>query len=138
MIVILGTSIGGPFLPLLLPVLVKRWGIASTLRVLFIAILVILVVSLPFLRGRLPITRVRARAPRSADRSYLRTALFWIFVVTNLMQALAFFVPILWLPCQYLLLFPCRDGGLNLPCSIRSLIAPQRYTVAVGFNYAER
>jgi hypothetical protein len=133
---ILGTSIGGLFLPLLLPVLIKTWGITSTLRILSIAILIVLVAALPFLRGRLPDTRVRARAPRPVNRSYLRSPLFWVFMSMNLLQALAFFVPVLWLPCG-----PCfalyRDRSLTLSCSIRRLHASQQHPVFACRYYAE-
>jgi MFS transporter, MCT family, solute carrier family 16 (monocarboxylic acid transporters), member 10 len=92
-------------LPLLLPIMLKRWGMAMTLRVISIIIAVILVLALPFLRGRLPYARVRANPTRTTDRRWIRAPLFWIFIITNLFQGLAFFVPVLWLPCKRVISF---------------------------------
>ena len=45
-----GTSVGALFLPIILPNLVNAYGTATTLRILSVAIMVLILPSLPFLR----------------------------------------------------------------------------------------
>jgi len=60
-----GTATGGLILPLILPGLLEKYGVQSTLRILAVGFTLLLVPVLPFLRGRLPIAKVRGPAARS-------------------------------------------------------------------------
>lgn len=60
-------------------------------------------VTVPFLRSRLPESRVahastQPRATTSNRASYLKDRTFWIINLANTVQSLAYFVPMLWLP----------------------------------------
>lgn len=64
-----------------------------------------LVLALPFIRGRLPLSRVqgpnaRAHSTSDAGHVYLKNKTFWFIVLATLLQGLAYFIPILWLPCM--------------------------------------
>ena len=103
----LGTSWGGLLLPLILPPLLNKYGIPKTLRFLGIAQVIILVIILPFIRGRLPESRVHGPDARGRSASgtpgqvYLKNKIFWFILLATLLQGLAYFIPILWLPCAY-------------------------------------
>jgi MFS transporter, MCT family, solute carrier family 16 (monocarboxylic acid transporters), member 10 len=92
---------GGLILPLLLPVFIKAWGTAVTLRILSFVVIVSLLPVLPFIRGRLPETRTRGPAARRSGQSWARSPLFWTLVVVNTLQGFAYFVPIVWLPSTF-------------------------------------
>ncbi|KAJ7741351.1 MFS general substrate transporter [Mycena metata] len=97
-----GTAVGGAVLPFLLPPLIASYGSSKTLRILAIAIAISLVPLLSLVKGRLPHTRARISgpAPRGAPKAqdWMRTKTFWLFLATNTLQALAYFVPIVYLP----------------------------------------
>lgn len=60
-----GTATGGLILPLILPSILERFGTSAALRILAIGFAVLLLPVLPFLRGRLPHSRVRGPVARS-------------------------------------------------------------------------
>ncbi|EPQ51106.1 MFS general substrate transporter [Gloeophyllum trabeum ATCC 11539] len=93
-----GTSIAGLFLPLILPSLLNRFGAPSTLRILSIVILGMLIPLLPFVKGRLPESRVHGPNARLTDWSWTRNRVFWLVLAVNTIQGFAYFVPIIWLP----------------------------------------
>ncbi|KAJ7845365.1 major facilitator superfamily domain-containing protein [Mycena olivaceomarginata] len=97
-----GTSAGGLLLPLALPPLMSKYGPFKTLRILAIGTAIVLLPLLPFLKGRLPQTRVRIQgpAPRGAPghRDWMKDKLFWIFMAVNTLQGFAYFVPLIYLP----------------------------------------
>ncbi|KAJ7913560.1 major facilitator superfamily domain-containing protein [Mycena leptocephala] len=97
-----GTAAGGLLLPLVLPPLISNYGSSKTLRILAIAIAILLFPLLPFLKGRLPQTRVRIHgpAPRGAPgpQEWMKNKSFWVFLSVNTLQGLAYFVPIVYLP----------------------------------------
>ncbi|KIP08941.1 hypothetical protein PHLGIDRAFT_103577 [Phlebiopsis gigantea 11061_1 CR5-6] len=94
-----GPALGGVVLPLVLPSLIDKYGSGKTLRFFAIIISAMLLLILPFVRGRLPETPVVGPArPRSSNLLWLKDKNFWAINVANIIQALAYFVPILWLP----------------------------------------
>lgn len=97
-----GTAAGGMLLPLVLPPLISKYGSSKTLRILAIAVAILLFPLLPFLKGRLPQTRVHIHgpAPRGATgpRDWMKQKSFWIFLAVNTLQGFAYFVPIVYLP----------------------------------------
>lgn len=96
---LIGTAIGGLVIPLILPPLLDKYGIAKTLRALAISNIIVCVVCLPFLRGRLPENRVSGPAARASDnRSWMKSRSFWVINIANTLQGFAYFVPLLWLP----------------------------------------
>ncbi|EJC98138.1 MFS general substrate transporter [Fomitiporia mediterranea MF3/22] len=98
-----GTSIGGLVLPLVTPVMVNSYGPSKTLRILSIAALILILPGTPFLRPRLPETRVYSHVPRSEAendgiRKWMLNPSFILCVLANTLQGFAYFLPILWLP----------------------------------------
>ncbi|VDB91913.1 unnamed protein product [Peniophora sp. CBMAI 1063] len=93
-----GASLGGLFLPLILPPLVKSHGSPATLRYLSVAVLAILLFVIPFIKPRLPESRVRGPGRREENKEYMRDWRLWSLVCINTIQGFAYFVPIVWLP----------------------------------------
>ncbi|KAJ7069458.1 MFS general substrate transporter [Mycena amicta] len=94
-----GTAAGGLVLPLTLPHLISKYGTSKTLRILAIAIGVLLLLLVPFVKGRLPQTRTRIRGPAPRGlRDWFKQRGFWVFFTVNTLQALAYFIPIVYLP----------------------------------------
>ncbi|KAJ7163489.1 major facilitator superfamily domain-containing protein [Mycena crocata] len=97
-----GNSTGGLLLPLVLPPLISKHGASKTLRILAIAVAVLLVPVLPFVKGRLPQSRVRIHGPAprgvSGPQDWMKHKSFWICLAANTLQGFAYFVPIVYLP----------------------------------------
>ncbi|KAJ6583983.1 MFS general substrate transporter [Mycena vulgaris] len=97
-----GTAAGGLILPLVLPPLISNYGSSKTLRILAIAFFILLFPLLPFVKGRLPDSRVHIHgpAPRGAPgpREWMKHKSFWVFLAANTLQGFAYFVPIVYLP----------------------------------------
>ncbi|KAE9399890.1 MFS general substrate transporter [Gymnopus androsaceus JB14] len=79
-VVFAGTAVGGILLPLALPPLLSAYGPPKTLRILSVAIALLIVPLLPFVKGRLPVSRTRTTGPTPRGRRF------------------GYFVPIVWLP----------------------------------------
>ncbi|KAJ4000865.1 MFS general substrate transporter [Lentinula boryana] len=100
-VVFAGTAVGGILLPLILPRLLSSYGPPKTLRILSIAIVLLIVPLLPFIKGRLPESRSRAMGPSPRGRGdveWKKSVSFWVLVVANTFQGFGYFVPIVWLP----------------------------------------
>ena len=82
-----GTSLGGLLLPLLLPSLIEKRGTAIALRITTIAFAVFLLPALPFLKGRLPESKVHGPSTRSApEPKWFKEPSFLFIVVVNTLQ----------------------------------------------------
>ncbi|KAJ3756588.1 MFS general substrate transporter [Lentinula raphanica] len=100
-VVFAGTSVGGILLPLVLSPMLSSYGPPKTLRILSIAIVLLVVPILPFVKGRLPVSRNRAMGPIPRGRGnvdWKKSISFWVLVVANTFQGFGYFVPIVWLP----------------------------------------
>ncbi|KAH8114499.1 MFS general substrate transporter [Phellopilus nigrolimitatus] len=98
-----GTAVGGLLLPLILPHLVNSFGPSKTLRILSLAILGLILPALPFLRPRLPESRVHGPDSRpEVDQgwrfAWIKNPPFMLYVLANTLQGFAYFLPLLWLP----------------------------------------
>ena len=94
-----GTAWGGLVLPLILPSIIDKYGIARTLRFYAIINSSVLALMLPFIRGRLPETSaIGPSRPRMNNFFWIKDKTFWVINVANTLQGLAYFVPLLWLP----------------------------------------
>lgn len=93
-----GTATGGLILPLVLPKMIAAYGPAKSLRILSIAIACCMVPLLPFLKGRLPPTRVNRPVSRANYRSWPKNKSLLFLMLVNTLQGFGYFVPILWLP----------------------------------------
>lgn len=92
-----GTAVGGLVLPLILPSIIRPHGTAMTLRYLSVAVFVLLSVVLPFIRPRLPESRIRNLATVSTVR-WSTNRSFWLVLFVTTLQGFAYFLPILYLP----------------------------------------
>ncbi|KAF9265016.1 MFS general substrate transporter [Marasmius fiardii PR-910] len=100
-----GASAGGLFLPLILPHLLTAYGPSASLRIAAIAITILSIPCLLFMKGRLPELRSRVRRPEPRGggtlmrkKDWLKNFTFWVLITANTVQGFGFFVPILWLP----------------------------------------
>ena len=98
-----GTSVGGVFLPIILPILINSYGAATTLRILAVSIIVLVLPGLPFLKPRLPEKRVHAPDTLSTEArirtvEFFKKPKFVLGLVANTVHSTAYFVPLLWLP----------------------------------------
>ncbi len=102
-IIFAGTAAGGLIIPLVLPHLISAFGTAKTLRILSIFLACALVSLLPFVKGRLPETRIRVQgpAPRGSETKWMSNGSFWVLIATNTLQGFAYFVPLIWLPSKF-------------------------------------
>ncbi|KAJ7745497.1 MFS general substrate transporter [Mycena olivaceomarginata] len=77
-----GTSAGGLLIPLALPLLTGKYGLATTLRILGIGM------------------AIQGPIPRGAPgpQSWIRQPGFWVLIAVNTLQGAAYFVPIIYLP----------------------------------------
>lgn len=97
-----GSNTGGVIFPLIIPLLISRYGIETTIRIYAVALVVCLVPVLPFMKARLPESRVHGPARRSASiPQWLRNRDFWFFVSINTLQGFGHFVPLIWLPSTW-------------------------------------
>lgn len=91
-----GTGIGGFAIPMLLEFLLGRYGLQTTLRIWAVALFVLTIPVVYFVKPRLPITTgVKFQLSKLSflfDRSFL------LFQLANIVEALGFFMPGLYLP----------------------------------------
>ncbi|KAH8809546.1 MFS general substrate transporter [Flagelloscypha sp. PMI_526] len=98
---LLRTGFGGIILPLVFPPLISRFGSRVTLRFYAVAIGLLMLPLLPFLKGRLPVTSIRGPLPRSSgDRNMWKNGSIWSLLGLNTLQGFAYFVPLIWLPSE--------------------------------------
>ncbi|TRM64968.1 major facilitator superfamily domain-containing protein [Schizophyllum amplum] len=97
-VVFAGTATGGLVFPLVFPKIIASHGVPKTLRILAVVIACALLPVLPFIKGRLPHTRVQGPAPRASNHDWLKNPSFWLYIVVDLVQGFGHFMPIVWLP----------------------------------------
>lgn len=91
-----GSGFSGIGIPFLLDWLLSSYGRQTTLRIVSVAQLVLVAPSLPLLKGRLPLSQRGAIQP--IDLEFFKKPLFWVFIVSNTCQGLAYYIPPLYLP----------------------------------------
>lgn len=91
-----GTGIGGFAIPMLLEFLLGRYGLRTTLRIWAVALFVLTIPVVYFIKPRLPITTgVKFQLSKLGflfDRSFI------LYQLANIVEALGFFMPGLYLP----------------------------------------
>ena len=90
------TGFSGVPLPFLIELLLKRYGYKWTLRVLCLIAIVVTGPCLFLVRGRLPTTKTGV-VPM-VDWKFLRKPLFYFYSVSNILQGLGWYVPLMFLP----------------------------------------
>ena len=89
------SGVSGAVAPLSLQALLKKYGHRTTLRGVAVFLFVVTGPLIPLLKGR-PGQQQNVRL--RTDWSFLRTRLFWIYSVSNLLMGLGYFFPALFLP----------------------------------------
>jgi predicted MFS family arabinose efflux permease len=85
----------GAVMPLIIQVLLRKYGHQTTLRAVAVALVVLTGPLIPLLRGRLGqqhITNLRT------DWSFLKKPLFWTYSMSNIWMGMGYFFPALFLP----------------------------------------
>ncbi|TFY82322.1 hypothetical protein EWM64_g1694 [Hericium alpestre] len=96
-----GSAAGGLVMPFILPPLLQAYGPFLTLRILAVAILILMIPCLVFIKPRLPEARVHGptrRAEGSSRDMWLKNWTWWTLIIANTVQGFGYFVPQLWLP----------------------------------------
>ncbi|PVG01313.1 MFS general substrate transporter [Serendipita vermifera] len=93
-------ALSGLILPLVLPGLLEKHGISKTLRMLTVFLSALLVPLLPFVRGRLPPSKIQGPLSHRGDgsRAWMKQRKFHFLILINTIQGLGYFVPFVWLP----------------------------------------
>lgn len=91
-----GAGLSGTGYPFLLELLLSNYGFRTTLRATAVMLFVVVLPVLPFLKGRLPVSQQGAM--RGLDVSFFKQPLFYVFAAANLIHALGYYVPGLFLP----------------------------------------
>ncbi|KAG8629342.1 hypothetical protein KVT40_003207 [Elsinoe batatas] len=90
------TGLSGTVLPLLTETLLNRYGHRTTLRIMAVSLTILTGPLIPFLKPRLPASHHTTSS--KTDWSFLRSPLFHIYSLSNILQGLAYFLPALYLP----------------------------------------
>ncbi|KAJ5154974.1 MFS monocarboxylate [Penicillium coprophilum] len=92
------SGVSGAVMPFIVEKLLNKYGYRTTLRIVAIAMFILTGPLIPFLKGRLPVSRYTATTAARSDWSFLRTPLFWVYSCSNIVQGLGYFFPTLYLP----------------------------------------
>jgi MFS family permease len=90
------SGVSGAALPFAVEKLLHTYGYPTTLRAIAIGLSIITGPLIPFLKGRLPETRMSASA--RTDWSFLKSSLFWTYSLSNLAMGMGYFFPSLYIP----------------------------------------
>lgn len=116
-----GTGAAGLVVPFLLSSLLSHFGFRTALRAWAITVVVTSAPLMLFLRPRLPISSSSTPAP--LDLSFLKSSVFWFLQAGNIIEALGYFIPQVYLPTY--------SASLNLPTSRGTLLLSLVNTASV-------
>ncbi|KAF3808901.1 putative acetyltransferase [Colletotrichum gloeosporioides] len=91
-----GAGCSGVGLPFLLEWLLAKYGYQTTLRAMAVVQFITVLPVIPLLKGRLPVSRQGTL--RKDDFGFLKKPLFYCFAFVNLLEALGYYIPFLYLP----------------------------------------
>jgi predicted MFS family arabinose efflux permease len=113
----------GAVMPLIIQVLLRKYGYQTTLRAVAVALVVLTGPLIPLLKGRLgqqQITNLRT------DWSFLKKPLFWTYSMSNVCMGMGYFFPALFLPSYATLIgLDATKGALLLTLMSVSQVAGQ-------------
>ncbi|KAJ5820301.1 hypothetical protein N7474_005892 [Penicillium riverlandense] len=92
-----GTGLGGVVLPIVMEQLLSRYGFRTTLRAFAIALFILTAPLVYFVKPRVPIANNRPSSPLP-NLQFIITSTFALFEICNIVQALGFFLPSIYLP----------------------------------------
>ncbi|KAJ0357539.1 hypothetical protein COL154_010021 [Colletotrichum chrysophilum] len=91
-----GAGCSGVGLPFLLEWLLAKYGYQTTLRAMAVVQFATIFPVIPLLKGRLPVSRQGTL--RKDDFTFFKKPLFYCFALVNLLEALGYYIPSLYLP----------------------------------------
>lgn len=91
-----GAGCSGVGLPFLLESLLAKYGYQTTLRAMAVAQFITLLPMIPLIKGRLPVSR--RGVLKKDELNFFKRPLFYCFALTNLLEALGYYIPALYLP----------------------------------------
>ncbi|KAI4244307.1 MAG: hypothetical protein L6R40_003033 [Gallowayella cf. fulva] len=91
-----GTGVSGIVLPFIMSALLARFSFQTTLRAYAVALVLLALPLLYFVRPRLPLAQTSLQ--RRLDLGFLRTSIFWVPQTCNIIQGLGYFIPNIYLP----------------------------------------
>ncbi|KAJ7121354.1 MFS general substrate transporter, partial [Mycena crocata] len=94
-IIFSGTGIGGVVVPIIVELLLRKYGHRTTLLSLAVVFVVLIMPAFPYMKSRLPASNAAAQA---ISTSFLHSSSFWILCVANLIQGLPTYIPTLYIP----------------------------------------
>jgi MFS family permease len=113
----------GAVMPVLLQVLLRRFGYKTSLRAVAVALVVLTGPLIPLLKGR---EGQRQVTNSKTDWSFLKKRLFWTYSVSNMCMGMGYFFPALFLPSYASLIgLDATKGALLLTLMSMSQVAGQ-------------
>lgn len=91
-----GTGLAGVILPLVMEWLLRDYGFRTTLRVWAVGLFVLTAPFLYYVRPRIPVAQTHV--PKKIDFTFIKTRTFGILQACNVIEALGFFLPTIYLP----------------------------------------
>jgi MFS family permease len=98
-IAIAGDGAGGVITPLAMEWILQKWHFRTAMRAWAIVFLLLTSLSLFFLKHRVT-DRQSGQNSRGFDMRFLKSPAFWILQAGNAVQALGFYMPLLYMPCE--------------------------------------
>ncbi|KAJ5232670.1 hypothetical protein N7468_005626 [Penicillium chermesinum] len=89
-------SVSGVALPFTASASLDRFGSSTTLRAWTVVTFVKTVLSLPFMKPRIPVSP--SASPRRLDLRFLKLSSFWVLQTGNIIQGFGYFLPSTYLP----------------------------------------
>ncbi|OJJ50001.1 hypothetical protein ASPZODRAFT_59389 [Penicilliopsis zonata CBS 506.65] len=93
-----GTGLGGVVLPIVMEQLLNRYGFRTTLRAFAFALFILTAPLVYFVKPRVPVADHLLSPPPPPNLRFLFTRTFALFQICNVVEALGFFLPSLYLP----------------------------------------
>ncbi|OZJ01535.1 hypothetical protein BZG36_05671 [Bifiguratus adelaidae] len=90
------SGLSGTVMPFIVEAMLNRYGYKITLRAIAVALTVLTGPLIPLFKGRLPAAEQGSLA--RTNWSFVKSSLFWVYCVSNVMQGLGFYFPSLYLP----------------------------------------
>lgn len=92
-----GTGASGVAIPFLMEWGLNKYSFSTMLRAWAVVMAVLSGPLLYFVKPRIPLSRSASR-PRRLDFGFLKSRVFWILQLGNILESLGFFIPGIWLP----------------------------------------
>jgi MFS family permease len=130
---IAGDGAGGIVIPFAMEWILNRWGYQTALRTWTIVCLLLVSLSLVFLKDY-PVDPNVGQIPRKVDLRFMKTRAFWILQSGNMLQSLGYFLPSFYLPCKLIfgLYAKLATNTLNAAFAVSRGWSPFTGTVAVS------